>query len=44
MSTRRDAEMHALTVADDRVHAEPAGPGLPFARVLVIADAGDHLP
>src|SRR6188768_3899312 len=44
VSAGRNAEMHALTVADDRVHAQPAGAGLPLARVLVIADAGHHLP
>src|SRR5437867_8520232 len=27
----RDAEMHAIPVAQDRVHAKPAVPGLPFA-------------
>jgi hypothetical protein len=26
------------------MHAEPAVPGLPLARVLVVADAGNHLP
>src|ERR1041384_1617476 len=41
---RRDAEMHAIAVADDRVHAEPAGARLPLARVLVVADAGHDLP
>ena len=36
--------MHALAVADDRVHAQPSGARLPLARVFVIADAGHHLP
>src|SRR5687767_8719769 len=44
MATGRDAEMDALTVADDRVHAQPARAGLPLPRVLVVADAGHHLP
>ena len=36
--------MHAIAVAQDRVHAEPAVARLPLARVLVVADARDHLP
>ncbi len=40
----RDAEVHAVAVAQDRVHAEPAVARLPLARVLVVADARDHLP
>ena len=31
-------------VADDCVHAETAIPRLPLARVIVVADAADHLP
>src|SRR5688500_14581371 len=44
MAARRDAEMHAIPVANDRVHAEPAVAGLPLARVLVVADAGHQVP
>src|SRR4029077_4029069 len=44
MAALRDAEMHAIPVANDRVHAEPAVAGLPLARVLVVADTGHHLP
>src|SRR5437867_2868071 len=44
MAARRDAEMHAIPVANDRVHAEPAVAGLPLARVLVVADTGHRLP
>ena len=40
----RDAEVHAIPVAQDRVHAEPAVPRLPLAGVLVVADARNHLP
>src|SRR6266576_5938000 len=36
--------MHAIAVANDRVHAEAAAAGIPLARVLVIADARHHLP
>src|SRR5207249_8849731 len=39
-----DAEMNALSVGQDGVQAEAAGPRLPLSRVLVVADAGDHLP
>src|SRR5262249_53806548 len=39
----RDAEVHALAFAQDGVHAEPAVAGVPFACVLVVADAGDQL-
>src|SRR5258705_495635 len=44
VAPRRDAEMHALAVANDRVHAEAAGSRRPLARVLVVADARHHLP
>src|SRR5258707_6234184 len=40
----RDAEVHAVPVAQDRVHAEPAVAGLPFAGVFVVADDRNHLP
>src|SRR5438552_9944000 len=40
----RDAEVQVLTVAQDGVQAETAGARLPLARVLVVGDAGDHLP
>jgi len=36
--------MDALSVGQDGVQAEAARPRLPLARVLVVADAGDHLP
>src|SRR5262249_35862544 len=44
MSAGRDAEVDAIAVADDRVHAESAAARLPLACVLVIADPGHHLP
>src|SRR5215210_6257033 len=44
MSTGRDTDVHAIAVPNDRVHAEAAVARLPLARVLVIADARDHLP
>src|SRR5439155_16628843 len=40
----RDAEVHAAPVAQDRMHAEPTVAGLPFAGVLVVADAAHHFP
>ena len=40
----RDTEVHAIAVAQDRVHAQSAITGLPLARVLVVADALDHFP
>jgi hypothetical protein len=40
----RDADVHAIPVANDRVHAHAAGPRLPLTGVLVVADARDHLP
>src|SRR6266700_3930778 len=36
MAARRDAEVHAVPVTNDRVHAKAAGTRLPLARVLVI--------
>src|SRR5207248_10431240 len=39
-----DAELDALSVGQDGVQAQAARPGTPPARVLVVADAGDHLP
>src|SRR5262249_12110410 len=44
MAAGRDAEMGAASVAQDRVHAQAAGSGVPFARVLVVADAADQFP
>src|SRR5207249_899921 len=44
VATGRDAQVHAAPVAHDRVETEPAGPRLPLARVLVIADSEHHLP
>src|SRR5437773_10355811 len=44
MATGRDAEVHAIPIANDGVHAEPAVARRPLARVLVVADAGHHLP
>src|SRR5260370_42237603 len=40
----RAAGMHAMAVANDRMHAKPAVAGTPLARVLVVADAGRHFP
>src|SRR5262249_60237158 len=44
MAAGRDAEMDAAAVTQDRVHAQAAVSGVPFARVLVVADAADHFP
>src|SRR5262249_12235441 len=43
-AARRDAEMDAVAVAKDGVHAQAAVAGLPLARVLVVADAADQFP
>src|SRR5439155_21253382 len=40
----RDAEVHPIPVTQDRVQAQPAVAGLPFASVLVVADARNQLP
>src|SRR2546426_5076386 len=40
----RDAEVDPVAVVQDRVHAEPAGAGLPLPGVLVVADARNHIP
>src|SRR2546425_10668321 len=40
----RDAQVHPILVPEARVQAEPAVPGLPLARVLVVADARAQLP
>src|SRR2546430_98330 len=39
-----DAQVHAIPVANDRVHAEPAIAGLPLARVIVVANPRHHVP
>src|SRR5262245_31792070 len=44
VASGRDAEVHAISIADDRVHAEPTVAWLPLARVLVVVNAGNHLP
>ena len=44
VATGRDAEVHAVPITNDRVHAEAAVAGLPLACVLVVADAGHQLP
>src|SRR5437762_11524130 len=44
MAASGDAHMHAIAVAQNRVHAKPAVAGLPLARVCVVADAGNHFP
>src|SRR5262245_3413117 len=44
MAARRDAEMDAIAVADDRMHAEAPVARRPLARVLVVADPRHHLP
>ncbi len=38
----RDAEVDAIPIANDRVHAHPAGTRLPLARVFMVADALNH--
>src|SRR5439155_18638458 len=40
----RDAQVHAAAVAQDGVHAKSAVAGLPFAGVLMVVDAGNHVP
>src|SRR5262249_34538566 len=44
MAAGRDAEMDAVAVAQDGVHAQAAVAGVPFRCVLVVADAADHFP
>src|SRR5262245_15740801 len=44
VAASRDAEVDPLAVAHNRVGAETAVAGLPFAGVLVVADALHHLP
>src|SRR5919201_2035262 len=44
VAASRDTEVHPISVANDRVHAEATVAGLPLARVLVVADAGHDLP
>jgi hypothetical protein len=44
VAASRDPEVHPIPVANDRVQAEPAGAGLPLARVLVDINAGYQLP
>src|SRR5207245_4357332 len=39
-----DADVQVTVLGEDGVQAEAAGARLPLARVLVVADAGDHLP
>ena len=40
----RDAEVHAIAVAEDGVHAQASVAGMPLAGVFVVADAGNHFP
>jgi hypothetical protein len=44
MASGGDPEVDAVAVADDGVHAEAAVAGVPLTGVLVVADAGNHLP
>src|SRR5438445_2019525 len=44
MAAGRDAEVHAIPIANDGMHTEAAVAWRPLARVLVVADAGHHLP
>ena len=44
MAAGRDAEMHTVPVAQDRVHAKSAVAGLPLASVFVVADARNQFP
>src|SRR5262245_44894430 len=44
MTARRDAEVYVVSVANNRMHAEAAVARLPFACMLMVADAGHHLP
>src|SRR5205085_9302479 len=44
VTARRNPEVHAIPVANDRVHAQAAAARFPLARALVIADARHHLP
>src|SRR5262249_34677593 len=40
----RDADVHSLSVAQDGMHAKSTIAGMPLPRVLVVADARNHLP
>jgi hypothetical protein len=40
----RDAEVHTIAIANDRVHAQTAIARCPLARVFVVADARHRLP
>src|SRR5205823_2534434 len=44
VTASRDTEVHPIPVAQNRVHAKPAVPRLPFPSVFVVADARNHLP
>src|SRR5205814_9851718 len=44
MAARRDAEVHTMVIAQDRMHAKTAIARLPLGRVLMVADARAHLP
>ena len=44
VAARGDAEVQAIPVAEDRVHAEPSVARLPLSSVLMVADGRDHLP
>jgi hypothetical protein len=44
VAARGDAEVEAIPVAQDGVHAEPSVPRLPLSSVLMVTDARNHLP
>src|SRR5262249_49332889 len=44
MSARRDAHMQTAAIAKNGVHAKTAITGIPLACMLMVADAGNHLP
>ena len=44
VAARGDAEVKAIPVAKDRVHAQPSVAGLPLSSVLMVADARNQLP
>ena len=44
MAAGGDAQVNARAIAQDGVHAKSAVAGVPFAGVLMVADAGHHLP
>jgi len=44
MAAGRDPQVHAVSIAQNGMHAEPAVAGIPLAGVLVVANAACHFP